>query len=252
MTLTQTVTRVAHHVTAAPTAGARRLRASAGEALRWRLGMYDDLRLPPFPADGFTHLGMRARPYREADAAWRLALENSPGMELWENGDRPRTTLDEYADLLRWTRRRIERERGPYVLLLEDAATGIPVGDLSIWRVREHYRTAEFAVALDPGSRAHGNGVVAARLAMRWLFGTGEIGRVEITHSVENPAACYGSKRVGMAVETIIPDAYAVRTRSGEERRDAGCLHSILRDDFEAGEAERLAARRRAPSAATS
>ncbi|MFC8597462.1 GNAT family N-acetyltransferase [Isoptericola sp. NPDC057191] len=243
MTLTQTVTRVAHQVTAAPSA-ARRLRASAGEALRWRLGMYDDLQLPPFPLSGFTYLGLRARPYEESDAEWRLAFENAPGMELWENGDRPRTTRAEYEELLRWTRRRIERQRGPYLLLLEDVATGASVGDLSIWRVREHYRTAEYAIALAPDARAHGHGLVAGRLAMRWIFGTGEIGRIEITHSVENRVACYATRRLGMAVETIIPDAYSVRTGPGEERRDAGCLHSILRDDFEAGEAERLAARR--------
>ena len=207
-------------------------RRAAAEAVRRRLGFYADVALPEFPADGWYSEGLHLRPYTDADAESRLALENSAGMQMWDDDFVPMSTRSDVEAWLRRQDRQLAEKRGPYALVIEPAPGGPYLGDITLWRLRDRRDTAEFGIALLPQARGQNAAVRAVRATLDWLFSTGAFRRVEIHHTVGNDAACFTARRCGIPVEGTLHRAFSLRHEDGSSELLDACAHGICAEDF--------------------
>ena len=208
-------------------------RRAAAEALRRRLGFYADVTLPEFPADGWYSEDLHLRRYAEGDAAARLELENSRGMQLWDDDFVPMSTRAEFDAWLRSQDRRIREKRGPYALAIESADGGPYLGDITLWRLRDRRETAEFGIALLPGARGRNTAGRAVRATLNWIFASGTIRRVEIHHAVGNDAACFTARRCGIPVEGTLHRAFSLRHEDGSSEWLDVCAHGVCAEDLD-------------------
>jgi len=209
------------------------VRRAAAEALRRRLGFYADVALPEFPADGWYSEDLHFRRYAEGDAESRLELENSKGMQLWDDDFVPMSTRSDFDAWLRRQGHQIAEKRGPYALVIEPAAGGPYLGDITLWRLRDRRETAEFGIALLPEARGRNAAVRAVRATLDWIFSTGELRRVEIHHAVGNDAACFTARRCGIPIEGTLRRAFSLRREDGSTELLDVCAHGICAEDFD-------------------
>ena len=93
-------------------------------------------------------------------------------------------------------------------------------------------RNVDLGYAVHPDSRGRGVATSAVRLLLRWLTTAAngpEAGRVQLDHSVENPASCKAAERAGLPREGMrrgyLP-LWGPAADGGSRRHDV-CLHGI-------------------------
>lgn len=204
-----------------------RVRHLVGERLRDRLGVHDDARLPPIPEAGIASSGIVLRRYGPGDAAARLRLESSPGMDLWDADFRPATTQAEFDAWLAELRRRYADSRGPCSVAVCTPRSTELIGDITFWRLRDRQDSAEVGIALLPEARRQRWATAATDATVGWLHGTG-FRRVEAHHVVGNDGACFVARTCGMPVEGVLRGAFLHRADDGTTQWLDACAHASL------------------------
>jgi RimJ/RimL family protein N-acetyltransferase/8-oxo-dGTP pyrophosphatase MutT (NUDIX family) len=119
-----------------------------------------------------------------------------------------------------------------FVIAAADDA-GRLLGTLT-WRSAGHpaMRNADIGYGVHPDSRGRGVATTAVRVMLRWLTTAAngpEMGRVQLDHSVENPASCKVAERAGLPREGVRRAYLPLRepaTEGGFRRHDV-CLHGL-------------------------
>jgi RimJ/RimL family protein N-acetyltransferase/8-oxo-dGTP pyrophosphatase MutT (NUDIX family) len=97
-------------------------------------------------------------------------------------------------------------------------------------------RNADIGYAVHPDSRGRGLATNGVRLLLRWLTTSAngpEVGRVQLDHSVENPASCKAAERAGLPQEGIRRGYLPLwdPAAAGGSRRHDVCMHGLPADD---------------------
>lgn len=98
-------------------------------------------------------------------------------------------------------------------------------------------RNVDVGYAVHPDARGLGVATSAVRLVLRWLTTAAngpEVGRVQLDHSVENPASCKVAERAGLPREGLRRSYLPLRepATDGGLRRHEVCLHGLPADDL--------------------
>jgi RimJ/RimL family protein N-acetyltransferase/ADP-ribose pyrophosphatase YjhB (NUDIX family) len=106
------------------------------------------------------------------------------------------------------------------------------------WRAAGHpsMRNADIGYGVHPDARGRGVATGAVRLLVRWLTTAAngpEAGRVQLDHSVENPASCKVAERAGLPREGVRREYLPLRDpdAAGGFRRHDVCLHGLPAGD---------------------
>lgn len=97
------------------------------------------------------------------------------------------------------------------------------------------FRIADVGYAVHPDARGHGVATRALRVLVRWLTAADDgphLVRVQLDHSVENPASCRTALSAGLAIEGVRPHYLPLRDPDGEGgvRHHDVCLHGFVPD----------------------
>jgi RimJ/RimL family protein N-acetyltransferase len=212
-----------------------RLRIAVADRLRKRLLPPDERVLPPFPAEGLVGEGVVVRAYRaETDAAPRLALEHSAGMNLWRTAFA--SPMRDAAAARSWcASQRASLDAGtlPVALAIVDDH-GAYLGDIEMLPVRDQRGAVEFALGMAPEARGRSLGIDASTALLDWLTEKARFQRFEVTHVRENRAACLVTTKVGLPKEGVKRGAFPVRDATGEVVWHDMCLHGVPVAEFPA------------------
>jgi 8-oxo-dGTP pyrophosphatase MutT (NUDIX family) len=107
------------------------------------------------------------------------------------------------------------------------------LGTLS-WRTAGHpsMRNVDVGYGVHPDARGHGVATHAVALLLRWLITAAngpQAARVQLDHSIENPASCNVARRAGLPMEGLRRGYLALRDPAVEAgfRRHDVCLHGL-------------------------
>jgi RimJ/RimL family protein N-acetyltransferase/8-oxo-dGTP pyrophosphatase MutT (NUDIX family) len=97
-------------------------------------------------------------------------------------------------------------------------------------------RNVDVGYGVHPDARGHGVATSALTLLSRWLTTAAngpEVGRVQLDHSVENPASCKVAERAGLPREGVRRSYLPLRepASGGGSRRHDVCLHGLPAGD---------------------
>ncbi|MFD6094172.1 GNAT family N-acetyltransferase [Oerskovia sp. NPDC060338] len=206
-----------------------RLQTRVVEAVRWRVGYYTELMLPPFPAGGIAGPVATLRQHVVSDGEGRIELEGSAGILFWNPLLEPMTTTAEYARWLAVRNRMFKESRGPYSIAIATTDDDQYVGELTIFPLRDVPQTVELAIALRPAFRGKAFGREPVELVLTWLRETQQVHRVVSRHNVLNRPACFMSTSLGLEKEGVMRSAYHATPEDDVRWQDA-CHHGLVLD----------------------
>jgi len=134
----------------------------------------------------------------------------------------------------------VEKHAGgqPATFVIAEASDPARLLGTISWRSTGHpsMRNADLGYAVHPDSRGRGMATVAVRLMLRWLTTAAngpEAGRVQLDHSVENPASCSVAERAGLPREGVRIGYLPLwdPTADGGSRRHDVCMHGLAAVD---------------------
>lgn len=174
---------------------------------------------PTLQAEG----GLCLRPWRPADAPAVVAAFRDPGLQLWHR--RRADSEDEArAWIARWNSDWEKETSAQWAVV--DAASDTLAGRASLRSVVLAEGQAEAAYWTVPAARGTGVASRAVAAMTAWAFTEVGFHRLELWHSVANPASCRVAAKSGFAMEG---------TRRGGLRHTDGWhdmhLHARLADD---------------------
>ncbi|WP_129843031.1 GNAT family protein [Streptomyces sp. RFCAC02] len=159
-------------------------------------GRFSGVEQPVIPVAG----GLVARPWRAGDAAAVVAAFADPSIQRWHT--RRVDGEDEAAGWIgQW--RRAWREETAAHWAIADARTGAVLGRVSLQRFILVGGQAEIAYWVVPGARGAGVCTRAVDAVAGWALRDGGFHRVELGHSVANPASCRVAEKTGFALEGV-------------------------------------------------
>ncbi|MFC8733028.1 GNAT family N-acetyltransferase [Luteimicrobium sp. NPDC057192] len=210
-----------------------RLRTAVADRLRKRLLPPEERVVPPFPAGGLAGRGVVVRSYRaETDAAPRLVLEQSAGMNLWRTAYA--SPMRDEAAARSWCESQRESLAAgtlPVALAIVDGDDRY-LGDIEMLPVRDQRGAVEFALGMMPEARGRSYGIEASTVLLEWLAANARFQRFEVTHVRENRAACLVTGKVGLPKEGVKRGAFPVRRETGETVWHDMCLHGVPVAEF--------------------
>jgi RimJ/RimL family protein N-acetyltransferase len=149
------------------------------------------------PAYPITTERLVLRPFEEGDLDWLVTLHRDPDVIRyvpWE----PRTR----EELLPKLERTALAEEGDALNIAAVlAATGEPVGDLSLFWTSEEHRQGEVGYLLDPAHQGRGYATEAARALLAVGFEAMSFHRVTARLDARNTASAQVAERLGMRRE---------------------------------------------------
>lgn len=188
--------------------------------------------------DGVRGEGLLLRPPVPADRARLLELALDPvqlayGIPVGVPLPHTEDDLDQ----------RVESSRAAYALrepgdlvITEELDESRALGTVG-WRfdVPAVLRVADVGYAVHSDARGRGVAGRALRVAVRWLLlddAGPRLARVQLDHSVDNPASCRTALAAGMEREGTRRGFLPLRGESGVPRRHDVCLHGVLPADL--------------------
>lgn len=178
-------------------------------------------------------LGVVLRLPRDGDAPRWLEMAHDPDCLAYASPEFVAVPQDR-ADITRKFGGSAEAwaEQRPGGLVIADAADQDHlVGEISWrWTGSEKLGVAEIGYVVHPDARGRGVGRQAIVLITRWLLsldGRG-LARVQLDHSVENPASCHVALAAGFEREGIRRGFLPLRDPDGGVRRHDVCLHGTI------------------------
>ena len=147
---------------------------------------------PTFPLAG----GAVLRPWADADAPALRAAYADPDIQRWHV--RAIDSLDEARELIRdWQLAWAQERRLEWAVADADGAL---LGRLALKDLSLFDGVAEVAYWTVPAARGRGVAPRAVVTASRWAFGVG-FWRLQLEHSMRNPASCRVAEKAGFALE---------------------------------------------------
>jgi RimJ/RimL family protein N-acetyltransferase/8-oxo-dGTP pyrophosphatase MutT (NUDIX family) len=199
-----------------------------------------DGRLPAVPTAGIVEAahGLVLRSPRLADRQrWfdllyddaHLRYGTPSFLKLPENPEKLSTAVDE------------ARERHglgqPATFTIADTRDPVRLLGTISWRIsgHPHMQIADVGYAVHADARGNGVATHALALLARWLTGADNgpgLERVQLDHSVENPASCKVAERAGLAKEGIRRGYLPLRDPDDGVRRHDVCMHGVVAADL--------------------
>ncbi len=149
------------------------------------------------PAYPITTERLVLRPFEERDLDWLLTLHRDPEVIRHVPWD-PRTREELLPKLGRTA---LEQEGDALNLAAVVAATGEPVGDLSLFWTSAEHRQGELGYLLDPAHQGRGYATEAARALLAVGFEAAGFHRITARLDARNTASARVAERLGMRRE---------------------------------------------------
>lgn len=182
---------------------------------------------------GNHHEGLLLRPPAPGDRVRMLELAHDPlqlayGVPVGVPVPEEEADLDERVARSRAAYERLE----PGDLTVADAADPDRFLASVAWRhdVPALLRIADVGYSVHADARGRGVAVRSLRALVHWLLvdpGGPRQQRVQLDHSVENPASCRTALAAGMPREGVRRGFLPLRGESGDPRRHDVCLHGL-------------------------
>jgi RimJ/RimL family protein N-acetyltransferase len=109
-----------------------------------------------------------------------------------------------------------------------DRATGLMVGNVSLFAIDHDDRVAKIGYRVHPDARGRGVARQMVDAVTRWAFEERGLMRVQLEHSVQNAASCRVAEAAGFRYEGTARSAYAV---PGTPDREDCHIHGRLPSD---------------------
>jgi RimJ/RimL family protein N-acetyltransferase len=139
---------------------------------------------------------LRLRPWRTDDVDGVLAALLDPDTRLWNAG-----WVQNRADAGLWLERRQDWTGDHASWAVEDSATAVLLGSVSVHSIDRDAADAEIGYWTAPAARGRGVATAAVDAACRWAFGTLPVDRIELCHAVENAASGRVAAKAGFTYE---------------------------------------------------
>jgi RimJ/RimL family protein N-acetyltransferase len=173
---------------------------------------------------------LQLRPPTEAEAPDALLMLRDPDVVRWNPG--PALHQLDLDEARAWCRRGADWSSGTHATFSAlDATSGRLLGNVSLHKIDLEQQDAEIGYRVAPWARGVGVGTTAVAAATRWAFGALDLVRIELRHSLANPASCRVAVKAGYLLEGTLRQAYVY----GDGVRHDEHLHARLSDDPEPG-----------------
>lgn len=139
---------------------------------------------------------LRLRPWRPDDVDVVLAALLDPETRLWNAG-----WVQTRADAASWLERRQEWGGDHASWAVEDPATAVLLGSVSVHSIDADANDAEIGYWTVPAARGRGVAARAVDAACRWAFATLPVDRIELCHALENTASGRVAAKAGFTYE---------------------------------------------------
>jgi RimJ/RimL family protein N-acetyltransferase len=166
------------------------------------------------------------RPPVEEDAAAAYELLNDADVKLWN----PARECPDLETAAAWCRDGADwpDDSSWAVFHAVDPDSGAMVGNISLFAIDADDRVAKIGYRVVPSARGRGVARQMVDAVTRWAFESRGLMRVQLEHSVHNPASCRVAEAAGFVLEGTARSAYAVP--GTDERHDAH-IHGRLPTD---------------------
>ncbi|WP_249667347.1 GNAT family N-acetyltransferase [Cellulomonas fengjieae] len=153
-------------------------------------GTLRDLDQPVLRADGVV-----LRPWQADDAATVATAYDDPGIRRWH--DRAMSADEADAWVASWAGRWRDETGGGWAITTAEEV----VGQISLRSLDHGDGRSDVSYWVLPGARGRGVATTALRTVGTWAFGVLGLHRIEVDHSVDNPASCAVATRAGYRLE---------------------------------------------------
>jgi RimJ/RimL family protein N-acetyltransferase len=174
------------------------------------------------------------RPWRGSDGAAMVAAWTDPEIRRWTRYGQPSPSVMGMEHWVEWNR---EQWRAGRRAAFAIEADGALAGSITL---RDFERdadggggdTAEVGYWIAPGARGRGTAPGALTAVSVWAFAEPELGglgvrRVELVHSVDNPASCRVAQKAGFLHEGTLRESFRYADGAWHDEH----LHARLRTD---------------------
>ncbi len=159
-------------------------------------------------ADGQPSLSaghhLQLRPFEPNDASWVIDAFTDPDIQRWHHL-RITTTAEAEQWISSWATAWANETEGSWVITRRD--TGERLGRLGLRGVDLAGGRAQLSYWVIPDARGAGAATAAVTAGSRWLFESLGLRRIEIKHSIDNPASCQVARNAGFTPEGTLRDA---------------------------------------------
>ncbi|WP_315093734.1 GNAT family N-acetyltransferase [uncultured Cellulomonas sp.] len=139
--------------------------------------------------------GLHLRPWRADDAGAVVRAYADPGIRQWH--DRSMNPTEAAAWVASWA----DRWRGETGAGWAVATTDAVLGQISLRSLDHGDGRSDISYWVLPEARGRGVATAALATLSDWAFGTLGLHRIEIDHSVDNPASCRVATGAGYRLE---------------------------------------------------
>lgn len=165
------------------------------------------------------------RPPVVEDAPQAMELLNDPEVRRWN----PARACPDLETAEAWCRDGADWSDGSHATWhAVDRETGLMVGNVSLFAIDTDDRVAKIGYRVLPAARGRGVARQMVDAVTGWAFETRGLMRVQLEHSVENPASCRVAEAAGFRYEGTARSAYAV---PGTADREDCHIHGRLPTD---------------------
>ena len=144
--------------------------------------------------------GLVLRPWRGGDAAAVAQAYSDPAIERGHMASLARHEAQGWIDIR--SRRWHDRAGADWAVASADAPDAV-LGRIAIHRLVLEQGLGEIAYWVLPGARGQRIAARSLGVLCGWAFGAGGMHRLELCHSVGNPASCGVAQRAGFALEGV-------------------------------------------------
>lgn len=184
-----------------------RLRRDGASADAWMASLLPDdprsrarVRVLPWEPVTVSNASTILRVAVASDAEWVAAAYADPLIRQWNPAE-----VTDAESAKRWIRSRGDWTDGDHASwLFCGAATGRPLGSVSIHKVNEENLSASIGYWTHPDERGNGAATSALHLASAWALQEWGLKRVELIHAVANPASCRVAEKAGFELEGTV------------------------------------------------
>jgi|1186.fasta_scaffold99715_3 RimJ/RimL family protein N-acetyltransferase len=174
---------------------------------------------------------MRLRPPTVADAGDAFALLQDPDVVRWN----PAPTVVDQASAIKWCQSGADWSRGDHATWHGvDATSGGLIVNVSIFAIDSDHASAKVGYRVVPWRRRQGYAREALIAVTAWAFADLQLERMQLEHSIENPASCSVALGAGYRFEGTLRAAY----RSPDGERHDEHVHGRLSSDRFPGTAD--------------
>ncbi|MGC4112923.1 MAG: GNAT family N-acetyltransferase [Nocardioides sp.] len=165
------------------------------------------------------------RPPAVEDAADAFTLLNDPDVLRWN----PARECPDVATAEAWCRDGADWSDGSHATWhAVDRSTLRMVGNVSLFAIDTDDAVAKIGYRVLPSARGRGVARQMVDAVTRWAFESRGLMRVQLEHSVNNPASCRVAEAAGFAYEGTARSAYAI---PDSHERDDCHIHGRLPSD---------------------